>query len=180
MKKTGFILIAIGFLLGSVISVTDAVIVNWVNYSIAFLVCLTGVAIIRYANARHTKSDMAIAENMQNVRISIENIDKNMKILQERSLNINVYDILKVIDELFPDEINTFVESRKSIAYAYGLQAYADVMNHFAAGERYLNRVWSTSADGYIDEANIYIEKSGEQFKKAKELLEDIEKGNYK
>ena len=37
-------------------------------------------------------------------------------------------------------------------------------MSRFAAGERYLNRVWSASADGYIDEVNTYIEKSREQF----------------
>ena len=37
-------------------------------------------------------------------------------------------------------------------------------MSSFAAGERYLNRVWSASADGYIDEVNTYIEKAREQF----------------
>ena len=35
---------------------------------------------------------------------------------------------------------------------------------HFAAAERYLNRVWSASADGYIDEVNEYLQKAGDQF----------------
>jgi len=38
------------------------------------------------------------------------------------------------------------------------------VMSMFAAGERYLNRVWSASADGYIDEVNTYLEKARGQF----------------
>jgi len=38
------------------------------------------------------------------------------------------------------------------------------VMSSFAAGERYLNRVWSASADGYIDEVNAYLDKAREQF----------------
>jgi len=38
------------------------------------------------------------------------------------------------------------------------------VMSCFAAGERYLNRVWSASADGYIDEVNAYLVKAQEQF----------------
>ena len=37
-------------------------------------------------------------------------------------------------------------------------------MNRFAAGERYLNRVWSASTDGYIEEAHRYIEKAARQF----------------
>ncbi len=63
------------------------------------------------------------------------------------------------IDELFPGDLNTFVEARETIPHVYGLQAYADVMSHFAAGERYLNRVWSASADGYVDEVRTYLEE---------------------
>jgi hypothetical protein len=37
-------------------------------------------------------------------------------------------------------------------------------MNHFAAGERYLNRVWSASVDGYVDECRAYIGHAREQF----------------
>jgi hypothetical protein len=40
-------------------------------------------------------------------------------------------------------------------------------MNPFSAGERYLNRVWSTSTDGYIDEAHEYLGRSHEQFEDA-------------
>ncbi len=65
---------------------------------------------------------------------------------------------------MFADDLNTFIEARESIAHSYGLAAYADVMNCFTAGERYLNRVWSASADGYIDEINDYLEKACDQF----------------
>ncbi len=68
------------------------------------------------------------------------------------------------IDELFTEDLDIFVEARQSIAHIYGLSAYGDVMSSFVAGERYLNRVWSASADGYIDEVNTYIEKACEQF----------------
>ena len=44
------------------------------------------------------------------------------------------------------------------------LIAYGEVMTDFAAAERYLNRVWSASADGYIDEVNEYLEKASNQF----------------
>ncbi len=68
------------------------------------------------------------------------------------------------IDELFLEDFAMFVDARESIAHRYGLSAYTDVMSCFAAGERYLNRVWSASADGYIDEVNAYLDRALEQF----------------
>ena len=40
-----------------------------------------------------------------------------------------------------------------SMVHLFGLQTYADIMSEFAAGERYINRVWSASADEYDNEA---------------------------
>jgi hypothetical protein len=47
-------------------------------------------------------------------------------------------------------------------------------MSHFAGGERYLNRVWSASADGYIDEVNAYLTKAHEQFDIALARMADL------
>ena len=45
-----------------------------------------------------------------------------------------------------------------SVNPIYPLQAYTDVISYFASGDRYLNRVWSASADGYIDEVTTYLD----------------------
>jgi hypothetical protein len=74
------------------------------------------------------------------------------------------YDVRFWLDTAFADDLARFVDARESIAHVHGLQAYADVMNAFAAGERYLNRVWSASADGYVDEVTAYVQKASEQF----------------
>jgi len=47
-------------------------------------------------------------------------------------------------------------------------------MSHFASGERYLNRVWSASADGYIDEVSAYLEKAKLQFSEALEKVRNL------
>ena len=75
---------------------------------------------------------------------------------------------------LFIDDINTFVEARKSIIHRFDMQSYADLMNHFAAAERYLNRSWSASADGYIDESYTYIAKAAEQFEVTKQHFDKL------
>jgi hypothetical protein len=37
-------------------------------------------------------------------------------------------------------------------------------MTSFATGERYLNRVWSSSADGYVDEVSLFMPQVQTQF----------------
>ena len=64
-------------------------------------------------------------------------------------------------------------QERESIAHG-GLQAYAEVMNRFAAGERYLNRVWSASTDGYIEEAHRYMERATRQFAETLEAFNEV------
>ena len=49
--------------------------------------------------------------------------------------------------------------------HVFGLQNYADVMSNFAAGERYINRVWSASTDGYEDEVRHYLQRARDQFR---------------
>lgn len=44
-------------------------------------------------------------------------------------------------------------------------------MSDFAAGERYLNRVWSASADGYGQEARCYLQRAAARFHAARERL---------
>jgi hypothetical protein len=48
------------------------------------------------------------------------------------------------------------------------------VMSAFAAGERYINRVWSASTDGYIDEVRSYLERATQQFGEARSLFEEL------
>ena len=57
------------------------------------------------------------------------------------------------------------------MVHLFGLQTYADIMSDFATGERYINRVWSASADGYDNEADLYLRKAAVQFDAAKDKL---------
>jgi hypothetical protein len=57
------------------------------------------------------------------------------------------------------------------MVHLFGLQTYADIMSNFATGERYINRVWTASADGYDGEAEQYLGKAAEQFRNAQSQL---------
>lgn len=157
-------MLSVGFLAGSLISVFNEKTVNWIYFSIAMAVGIAGVIIARAGHKKIHASQTALDKNITSVETSLVNIVKNITDLNSQKETINTYDVRFKINDLFLDDLNSFVDARHSISAIYGLAAYGDVMSCFAAGERYLNRVWSASADGYIDEVNTYIERAREQF----------------
>ena len=164
MKKIGYLMITFGFLAGSLAAVVDQISVQWTYFVAGLLAGAVGVALVRIGQRQESRAQGKLTSNIQSIETSLGRIVENMTRLNKEKLSINTYDVRHRIDELFVEDLNIFVQTRQSIAHTYGLGAYADVMSCFAAGERYLNRVWSASADGYIDEVNAYLDKAQEQF----------------
>ncbi|OHB66365.1 MAG: hypothetical protein A2Y77_14660 [Planctomycetes bacterium RBG_13_62_9] len=164
MRRLGFLLVIVGFLGGALASVVNETAVWWGWFAVAVAVGFVGVVLVQMGRRRHMRAVGRISSNMQALEQSLRRIVENMTRLDAEKEAIDTYDVRRQIEELFADDLNTFVEARESIAHSYGLAAYGDVMNCFAAGERYLNRVWCASADGYIDEVHQYLSKAKEQF----------------
>ncbi|MEM8964289.1 MAG: hypothetical protein AAGD38_22580 [Acidobacteriota bacterium] len=173
-KMIGYILITFGFLLGSYIAVEQVDGVRWSAFSAAMVAGIMGVVVVRRALKAEAGQEEKLASDMATLEQSLEHVVTDVAALQAEKDDIDVYDLRHEIDKRFPEYLDAFVQARESIANSYGLQAYADVMNPFAAAERYLNRVWSTSTDGYIDEAHTYIDKALEQFTEALEELRRV------
>jgi hypothetical protein len=115
-----------------------------------------------------------IEASFQTLDERLRRIVADVSALDEDKGGIDVYDLPARIDARLPEEILAFAEARQTIAHAWGATVYADVMSHFAAGERYMNRVWSAAADGYVDEARAYIARALEQFEETLEQLEGL------
>jgi len=175
MKGLGFLLVTAGFIGAALAAVLDETTIKWVWYVPALAVGVIGVVMIRTHETRHSKTEHHVAANIETVQRSLERITANMEKLSTEKDSIDTYHVRHRIDELFADDLERFVEARESIAHRYGLAAYGEVMSGFAAGERYLNRVWSASADGYIDEVNEYIERAAEQFKTCQKDIAALE-----
>ena len=174
MKLLGFLMVTAGFIAASLAAVVDVETVKWIYYIPSLAFGIAGVVLIKMDNHKHNKTEHHVAARIETVEGSLERIVTNIKQLDSEKESIYTYDVRHRIDELFVDDLETFVDARQSIGHRYGLVAYGDVMNSFAAGERYLNRVWSASADGYIDEVNTYIEKSKEQFIESLEKIQNL------
>ena len=167
-------MVTIGFIAAALASVVDENVVRWLWYVPALIVGAAGVAAIRINEARHSKTEHHVASRIETVEGCLERIASNIKKLNAEKQSINTYDMRHRIDELFVEDLEMFVDARESIAHRYGLAAYGEIMSAFAAGERYLNRVWSASADGYIDEVNAYLDKAQLQFAESLEKIHQL------
>jgi hypothetical protein len=157
-------MVTIGFIVASLAAVVDENTVRWLWYIPALGFGVVGVILIKRDVELRSKTEYHIASRIETVETSLDKITANINKLNTEKHSIDTYDIRHRIDELFVEDLEKFVDARQSIAHRYGLAAYGEVMSSFAAGERYLNRVWSASADGYIDEVNEYLEKAKDQF----------------
>lgn len=168
-------MITTGFLAGALAAVVEVEAVRWGYFAGSLAVGAVGIILVRVGHVRLGREEDKLTSNMQAIQTSLARIVENIRQLNAQKQSVNPYDMRNRIDELFVDDLTTFVEARQSIAQVYSLQAYADVMSHFAAGERYLNRVWSASADGYVDEVNTYLDKAQMQFAESLERVKQLQ-----
>ncbi|GJM09987.1 MAG: hypothetical protein DHS20C11_22630 [Lysobacteraceae bacterium] len=174
MKALSYLLLVIGFLGAAFVASLDPRAVNWLAYIPCIVVCGLGVFFNKKADHAHAKDDTRMGENMDTLRNSLANIVKNLNDLNDRRMELPVYEVRFDIDKLFRADLNAFADSRETISHRYGLKQYADVMSAFAAGERYINRVWSASTDGYVDEVRMYLDKAYHQFIEAEQKFKAL------
>lgn len=175
MRHVGYLLVTLGFLAGAYLAVRQEEGVAPLSFLLALAIGAVGVALVHVALHRESHHEERLSSNLEVLDTSLGRLAEKARALDAEKESIDVYDLRHRIDEEFPEDLAAFVGARESLGHRFGLQAYADVMNPFSAGERYINRVWSSSTDGYIDEAHTYIGKAREQFEEALAELRQLE-----
>jgi len=174
MKTIALTLIITSFLVGAFLSSLDPLVVNWALMAPTLGLGLVGLWLHRKAAHSEIHSGQRLAGNIQVLRSSLDNIRRNLDAVCARGDDLPVYEARFEIDRLFREDLSRFAEARESMIHVFGMQNYADVMSNFAAGERYINRVWSASTDGYVDEVRSYLERAREQFIEAQQHFEEL------
>lgn len=175
MRTLGFVLLTAGFLAGAYFASLDSSTTDWWRFAPSVAIAVTGVAILRVQQRRAATSHERLHGDREILLSSMDNIVANLEALRAGRTTLPTYEMRFEIDRLFRDDLFRFAEARGALVHLFGLQQYADIMSEFAAGERYLNRVWSASADGYADEASAYIDKAAAQFAAARTVLHSID-----
>ncbi len=171
MKQLGFAIMALGFLAAAFFVVQYPDHVNWTGWGACTVVTAVGALMIRFSQRATADEGEQAAGDIVTLESSLSALVATIgKLTQEKSEE-NVFDYCKRIDDECMDDINDFVEAREAIIVRFGLAAYAQVMDNFALAERSLNRAWCASADGYIDELHLCIERAEIYMVKAQDSL---------
>ena len=152
MRLLGHILMWAGVLLASFFSVAEIASISWEVYVGSLVVGLVGVALLRKTAATALHQEHRISEDLATMRAALSNVVRVLEELVEEGEMIDVYGVKDRIDGDMAENMANFADARESMIPAFGLTAYAEVMTRFAGGERLVNRAWSASADGYLDE----------------------------
>ncbi len=163
------LIVVIAFLAGAYLASLDQETINWPYFIPTIILGIVGVFMLKSGEKAAAQDDSLLANDKKVLEQSLKNILANLTELNGRKDKVPTYDMRFEIDRIFREDLNNFADSRDSMKHLYGLMAYADIMSSFAAGERYLNRVWSASTDGYVDEVLKYVAKAQSQFEHALE-----------
>lgn len=173
LKRIGMSLIIISFLLGAFLTSLDATKIQWDYFIPTLILGFAGLAIAKNETNKAAHSDYKLHDDIALMSTCLENIVKNLNEVNQQRETIPTYQVRFETDRRFREDLNNFAQARESMRHAFGLQNYANIMSAFAAGERYINRVWSASADGYVDEVKTYLSKANDQFIEAKTKFDE-------
>lgn len=170
MKNLGYYMVALGFVGGAFATSLDVQHVNWPIFIAMAAAAIVGLVIFKMQAGALARSEEVLETNRAELRESIANIVKDIADINAGALTRGAV-LRDRIDLKLREDLRRFADARQSMVHLFGLQTYADIMSNFAAGERYINRVWSASADGYDEEADTYLKKAAAQFDEAKQQL---------
>ena len=170
MTNIAYLLLAVGFLFGAYATALDVDEVNWTIFAAAAIAAIAGVVIAKRQDRALARSGTVLESNRSQLNEALASIVRDLAEMTDgKPLRGN--ELRDWIDARLRPDLRRFADARESMVHLYGLQTYADIMSEFATGERYVNRVWSASADGYHGEAEDYLRRAAEQFRHAREQL---------
>jgi hypothetical protein len=171
MRRAGHVLLWLGFLLAAFVTTRQLDAVSWVSYIPAALIGVAGVVLLRRTATEAAAHVDVVRANLSALEGSLRRLIERLESMNRDRETIFVYDVHGRIDRDLLEDLATFAEARESMIHGIGLQEYASVMDHFARGERAVNRSWSASADGYVDEVWTYLGLAESYMREADRIL---------
>ena len=179
-RVVGHVLLWLGFLAGAFVAVRSVEVeaapwstISWPAYGLAIFVATAGVVVLR---ATKTAVGVALAEEakaIDQLEAILARLQSTVEQWSSQSDEINVYEFHGMIDETLAEDLGQFADLRETMIPEFGLDHYARIMTEFALAERTLNRTWSASADGYIDEVRTCLARAAAHLTTARKRLAD-------
>lgn len=150
---------------------------EWWVFALGCIGMLGGAMLIRAENVRRiTEAGEGRADatgsaesNLQSLRQELANLRKQLASETTADERLNLID--KQVERMTSEHVPPFLAARPILVARLGLAGYAQLMDHFAAGERQLNRAWSAAADGYEEHAVECLERAAVLLEEAEQRM---------
>jgi hypothetical protein len=176
----GHLLLWIGFLVGAFVSVRSTEVkdapwltISWPVYGVALFVAIIGVIILRTTKRPVVVDSKGEVGAIDELATILSRVHATVDRWNKTSGKISVYDFHGMIDEELADDLGRFADLREALIPEFGLDHYARIMTEFALAERTVNRIWSASADGYVDEVQTCLSRAGSHLSAARRCLDE-------
>lgn len=146
--------------------------VPWLWYGLSMIVGLVGVVLLRKTAKSAQQDDGKVAQQFETITSSLATLTTNVSTLQNGLGDMSPRQSLEFIDRECAPAFGDFAESRNALIQRFGMQPYAEIMTQFASGERFINRAWSASADGYMNEAKSSVDRAMAHLNEANNLID--------
>jgi hypothetical protein len=171
VRGWGHVLMWLGFLAAAFVTTRRADVVQWPLYAAAAAVGLAGVVILRRTGGPSAAQAEVVHGSIAQLEARLTRLVQGLAALNRDRESVFVYDVHTRIDRDLLDDLGSFAEDREAIIHGLGLVPFAAVMDPFARAERQINRAWSASADGYVDEVWACLGRAQEFMSAAEQAL---------
>ena len=186
LRWVGIALLWIGFFIGSYFAVCQTEIkdnpwmtIPWIYYGLSVVICVFGIVLIRSQSSDDASQSEETETKIDLLWERLSSLDAEIGQLKKSAKDTIPHEISETIEERCTPLYNEFADHRYGLSQRYGLDVFADIMTAFASAERYTNRAWSASADGYRDEAVDSLETAHIYLQQAVSKLKEVSgKGN--
>ena len=170
MKKIGTLFIYIGTIAGltAAARIPPHYDYFWASFGILLVGVLIKIIFTRKGNR------ITYASSIEDLRTHLLSAFREIQSLRASREIIDLKNLHERIDRVVNDSLYNFGANAFSMKSMFGVSGYNNVMGHYALGERYVNRVWSATADGYLDEAFDYLEKAEPEFRDALATIDKL------
>ncbi len=183
IRPWGHLLLWTGFLVGALVSVRRTEVpespwstISWPVYGAALFVAAAGVVILRTTGRA---SGVAVGEEAGAVKELAAILDRLRSTVEHwdaASDRTDVYRFHEMIDDHLAEDLGRFADLRETLIAQFGLDHYARIMTEFALAERTVNRIWSASADGYVDEVRVCLKRAASHLTAARRRLDEAQR----
>lgn len=146
---------------------------TWATFLAGAVLAAVGLVLWHRAARKKAKELSASVESANDPFALLDAIAQPLESLKEEIESLDTAALTERVDGLLNDYVLPFAQVRQVLIDRLGMDKGAETLVIVAFGERLLNRVWTTAADGHLPEARACFPEAYEAFAEARAVVQE-------